>query len=83
MSDKREKTNSYYLHYIPVFILFVLIFKFLYLDNGVATIFNILIPILGGIFLAVVLNPLYKYILEKVINIISIQRLYFYNLYYQ
>ncbi len=56
-----EKKNSrYYLTYIPVFIVLVVIFKFIYQDNGLSKIFNILVPILTGIFLAMVLNPLMK-----------------------
>jgi len=50
-------------------VLFVVIFKFIYLDNGIATLFGIFVPILGGIFLAVVLNPLYKLIRERLINV--------------
>ncbi|HAE43275.1 MAG TPA: hypothetical protein DCG34_10235 [Clostridiales bacterium] len=56
-----EKKNSrYYLTYIPIFIVLVVIFKFIYLDNGLSKIFNILVPILTGIFLAMILNPLMK-----------------------
>src|SRR6056297_2362408 len=69
IKDENTPTNSYYLHYVPAFVLFVVIFKFIYLDNGIATLFGIFVPILGGIFLAVVLNPLYKLIRERLINV--------------
>lgn len=78
IKDNLKKSNSFYLHYIPAFILFVIIFKFIYLDNGVVILFRISVPILGGIFLAVVLNPMYKLIRDKFINIkiISIMIVY-------
>lgn len=66
--DNLKKSNSYYLHYVPAFVLFVVIFKFIYSDNGISTLFGIFVPILGGIFLAVVLNPIYKLIRDKVFN---------------
>jgi|SRR6056297_1069606 len=53
---------------MPAFVIFVVIFKFLYLDNGISTLFSIFVPIFGAVFLAVVLNPLYKYIREKIID---------------
>lgn len=60
-ADMEEKKNAkYYLTYVPVFIVLVIIFKFIYLDNGLSKIFNILVPILTGIFLAMILNPLMK-----------------------
>ena len=68
MKEPRDRGNSYYIHYIPAFVIFVMLFKFLYLDNGVATLFNIFVPIFGAVFLAVVLNPMYKFIRDKIIN---------------
>ncbi len=81
LKEKVKKTNSYYLNYIPAFVLFVIIFKFIYSDNGISIIFGIFIPILGGIFLAVVLNPMYKLIRDKLINIKMVAILIVYSIF--
>ncbi|MDW7669402.1 MAG: AI-2E family transporter [Bacillota bacterium] len=81
LKENFKKSNSYYLNYVPAFVLFVIIFKFIYLDNGISTLFGIFVPILGGIFLAVVLNPMYKLIREKLINIKMIAILIVYSIF--
>lgn len=43
---------------LPFFIIYVVIFRFIYLENGLAAIVKICIPILLGIFLAIILNPI-------------------------
>lgn len=55
-----KKTNRFYMNYLPVFILFVIIFKFIYQDNGLLKLFGIFVPILAGVFFSIVLNPLMK-----------------------
>lgn len=50
---------------IPIFILFVIIFKLIYHDNGVIILLRVCVPIFIAIFIAVILNPLLK-IIEKV-----------------
>lgn len=57
-----KKSNRFFLYYIPTFIVFVIIFKFIYQDNGVSRIINIFIPILAGVFLSLVLNPLMNFL---------------------
>lgn len=47
-----------FLKLIPVFIIYVIIFRFLYLENGFSSIMNICIPIFFGLFIAVILNPI-------------------------
>jgi len=81
IQDNFKKSNSYFIHYIPAFVLFIIIFKFIYSDNGISTLFGIFVPILGGIFLAVVLNPMYKLIRDKVINIKMIAILTVYSVF--
>lgn len=54
-----------YLKYIPMFILFTLIFKFLYSDNGFSVLLKILLPVFLGIFFAIVLNPLLSFVQKK------------------
>lgn len=57
-----KRPNRFFLYYIPMFIVFVIIFKFIYLDNGVSRLINIFIPILAGVFLSLVLNPLMNFL---------------------
>lgn len=63
-----KKPNRFFLYYIPMFIIFVIIFKFIYQDNGVSRIINIFIPMLGGIFLSLALNPLVNF-LRKIVKV--------------
>jgi predicted PurR-regulated permease PerM len=57
-----KKSNRFFLYYVPMFIIFVIIFKFIYHDNGVSRIINIFVPILAGVFLSLVLNPLMNFL---------------------
>lgn len=59
-----------YLKLLPVFILFVLIFKYLYVDNGFTKITEICVPIFAGLLLAVILNPILIFI-ERTLKIKS------------
>jgi len=43
---------------IPAFTVYIIIFRFLYLENGLSTILKICLPIFLGLFIAVLLNPL-------------------------
>jgi predicted PurR-regulated permease PerM len=63
-----HKNNKYYINYIPAFIIFVIIFKFIYQDNGLSKLFSIFIPILAAVFLSMILNPLMK-IFQKIFRI--------------
>ncbi len=47
-----------YIKLIPIFIIYVVIFRFLYVDNGFNVLVDLFIPILAGVFIAVVLNPI-------------------------
>jgi len=42
---------------IPAFIVYIVIFRFLYLENGILTIMKVCLPIFLGLFIAVFLNP--------------------------
>jgi predicted PurR-regulated permease PerM len=53
---------------IPAFVVYIIIFRFLYLENGMSIIIKICLPILLGLFLAVLLNPVLIF-LEHSINI--------------
>lgn len=55
---------------MPVFILYVCIFKFIYMDNGLLVLYKICMPIFIGLFLAVILNPIMTFF-EKGLNIKS------------
>lgn len=53
------------LKFIPVFILYVIIFRFLYMENGFTSIINVCIPVFLGLFIAVVLNPVLIFFQSK------------------
>lgn len=53
---------------IPAFIVYIIIFRFLYLENGMSIIIKICLPILLGLFIAVLLNPVLIF-LEHSFNI--------------
>ena len=53
---------------MPVFIVYIVIFRFLYLENGLLTVLTVCIPIFLGLFLAVLLNPILIFI-QHVIKI--------------
>ena len=61
------KSKSFFM-LIPAFIVYIIIFRFLYLENGLSTIIKICLPILLGLFIAVLLNPVLIF-LEHSINI--------------
>lgn len=46
-----------FLMLIPAFIVYIIIFRFLYLENGLSTIIKVCLPIFTGLFIAVLLNP--------------------------
>lgn len=58
---------------IPIFILYILIFRFIYLEDGLSTILSVCIPIFLGLFLATILNPILVFLQNK----IRIQNRYF------
>lgn len=58
--------NRNFFMLIPAFIIYVLLFRFLYLKNGLSTIIKICIPILLGLFIAVLLNPVLIFIEHRV-----------------
>lgn len=50
---------------LPVFIIYIIIFRFLYLNNGFTTILQVCIPVFLGLFIAVLLNPILIFIEVK------------------
>lgn len=58
--------NKNFFMLIPVFIVYVIVFRFLYLENGLSTIIKICLPIFLGLFIAVLLNPLLIFLQYKV-----------------
>jgi len=50
------------LGFIPIFILYITVFRFVYLEGGLSIIINVCLPILLGIIMASVLNPLLVFI---------------------
>lgn len=60
------KKNS--LLILPIFILFIAVFRFIYLENGLSLIMQVCFPIFAGILLAAVLNPILVFF-EKVLKI--------------
>ncbi len=65
---------------IPIFILYVIIFKLIYQDNGVITLLQVCVPIFIAIFIAVILNPLLKfverYFKNRIISIIIVYMIF-------
>ena len=49
------KKNSFVI--LPLFILYIAVFRFIYLENGLSLIIQVCFPIFAGILLAAVLNP--------------------------
>ena len=60
------KKNS--LIILPVFIIYIAVFRFIYLENGLSLIFQVCFPIFAGILLAAVLNPVLVFF-EKTLQI--------------
>lgn len=50
---------------LPAFVLYILVFRFVYLDNGLTIIINVCLPIFMGIIIATLLNPFLVYIQKK------------------
>lgn len=57
--DNLKKNNFVIL---PVFILYIAIFRFIYLENGMSLIIKVCFPIFAGILLAAILNPILVFI---------------------
>lgn len=53
------------LGFLPVFVLYIAIFRFIYLEDGLALIIHVCLPIIIGIILASVLNPMLVFIQLK------------------
>lgn len=60
------KKNSFVI--LPIFIFYIAVFRFIYLDNGLSLIFQVCFPIFAGILLAAVLNPILVFF-EKTLKI--------------
>lgn len=54
-----------FLALIPVFAIYIIIFRFLYFENGLDTIIRTCIPVFSGFLLAVLLNPLFAFIQNR------------------
>lgn len=54
-----------FLGFLPVFVLYIAIFRFIYLENGLTLIIHVCLPIIMGIILASVLNPMLVFIQNK------------------
>jgi predicted PurR-regulated permease PerM len=54
------------LMFIPVFILYISIFRFVYLEDGLSIILHVCLPIIMGIIIASVLNPILVYMQNKI-----------------
>ena len=57
------KKNSFVI--LPLFILYIAVFRFIYLENGLSLIIQVCFPIFAGILLAAVLNPALVFFEEK------------------
>lgn len=53
------------LMFLPIFIIYISVFRFVYLENGLSIILQVCIPIITGIIIAAVLNPLLVFIQKK------------------
>lgn len=53
------------LRFLPVFVIYIVIFRFVYLEDGLALIMHVCLPIVIGIILASVLNPMLVFIQSK------------------
>ncbi len=54
-----------YIVLLPVFILYISIFRFVYLENGLIIIINVCLPIFMGIIIATLLNPVLIFIQKR------------------
>lgn len=53
---------------LPVFILYISVFRFIYLENGLTVINNVMLPVFMGIIIATLLNPFLVF-LQKRLNV--------------
>jgi len=51
------KNKSFFI-LIPAFTVYIMVFRFLYLENGISTIIKVCLPIFLGLLIAVLLNPI-------------------------
>lgn len=63
--DNLKKNNFVIL---PIFIFFIAVFRFIYLENGLSLIIQVCFPIFAGILLAAILNPILVFF-EKTLKI--------------
>ena len=56
--------NSF-LKFLPVFVLYISIFRFIYLEDGLALIMHVSLPVIMGLILASALNPMLVFIQNK------------------
>lgn len=52
--------------FLPVFILYISVFRFVYLEGGLSIILHVCLPIIVGIIIASVLNPILVFIQNKI-----------------
>ena len=53
------------LMFLPIFMLYISIFRFIYLEDGLSVIIQVCLPIIMGIIIASVLNPILVFIQNK------------------
>ncbi len=51
--------------FLPVFVLYISIFRFVYLEDGLSIILHVCLPIVMGVIIAAVLNPILVFIQNK------------------
>lgn len=68
MEGGHTSLKKYSFVILPVFIFFIAVFRFIYLENGLSLIIQICFPIFAGILLAAVLNPILVFF-EKTLKI--------------
>lgn len=50
---------------LPIFILYISVFRFIYLENGLTVIINVMLPVFMGIIIATLLNPFLVYLQKR------------------
>lgn len=56
---------KFLLGFLPIFIIYIAVFRFVYLEDGLTLIMHVSLPIIIGIILASVLNPMLVFIQNK------------------
>lgn len=56
---------KFLLGFLPIFVLYIAVFRFIYLEDGLTLIMHVSLPIVIGIILASVLNPMLVFIQNK------------------